>query len=64
MKPNKRTIERYYAIRIGTPGKHWPYFKTGPDNETPHLFGSREAAERECPKQPDTQVVVVRVCNP
>lgn len=61
------TVETYYAVRIGRPGRSLPYFMVRPDitggKQTPWLFVSREDAEKECPKQPQTQVVKVRVSH-
>lgn len=62
----RATIETYYAIRIGTPGRHSPYFMLGPDSKVPWLFLSRKDAEKECPKRTrftHSRVVKVRLIN-
>lgn len=55
----RKTVETYYAVRIGRPGRHWPYFMVGAGN-TPRLFILREQAERERPKD-DSYCKVVKV---
>lgn len=39
-------IEYYYAIRIGDPRRHTPYFKVRDNELTPQLFINRKEAER------------------
>lgn len=59
MSKSRRTVERYYAVRIGKPGRHFPYFMIDAEG-VPRLFVSREKAEEDCPKDA-TWARVVRV---
>jgi hypothetical protein len=54
------TKETYYAIRIGDPRYHSPYFMTL-DGKAPALFVTRQAAHEAMPKQTSTKVVRVTV---
>lgn len=64
---SRATVETYYAVRIGTPGRNAPYFMVREDvtngKYTPWLFTTRADAEAQCPKQPVTRVVKVRVSH-
>ncbi len=52
--------ETYYAIRIGHPKRHTPYFMLNRnDYQTPALYTSKEEAKKDLPNQPDTSVVKV-----
>lgn len=54
--------ETYYAIRIGDPRRHKPYFWAGEDGNVPILFPTRSAAEDEKKTfESETCVRVVRV---
>ena len=54
------TKETYYAVRIGDPRYHSPYFMTL-DGKTPALFLSRKDADEAMPKQTSTKVVRVTI---
>jgi hypothetical protein len=56
MKP-----ETYYAVRIGDPRRHQPYFMLVDGKQVPALFATREEAEMCKPKQPATKVVRVKI---
>ncbi len=55
--------EKYYAVRIGKPKRHWPYFMLGADSKTPALFATRSEAQKARPKQPATKVIRVWLCD-
>ena len=62
MRGMNATVETYYAVRIGIPGKHVPYFMVRRDEEnTPWLFTSRSAAELQRPNKSSARVVRVKV---
>lgn len=50
--------EKYYAIRVGCPKKHKPYFMLG-NADIPALFVSKAIAKLRCP--PDKYCKVVQV---
>ena len=54
------TKETYYAVRVGDPRYHSPYFMT-PDGKAPALFLSRKDADEAMPKQNCTKVVRVTI---
>lgn len=54
------TKETYYAVRIGDPRYHSPYFMSL-DGKAPALFLTRQAAHEAMPKQTSTKVVRVTV---
>jgi len=60
-RKRKRTVEIYYAIQIGRPGRHQPYFMVHDGTDMPMLYVTRDRAQRNCPNQPDTKVVKVRL---
>ena len=55
------TKETYYAVRIGNPKHHHPYFMVRKGTNVPELFQHRIAAESAAPKQPHTLVVRVTI---
>jgi len=55
------TKEVCYAVRIGSPKHHRPYFMVADDTMIPRLFATRIAAEKAAPKQSHTRVVRVYV---
>lgn len=57
----KKTRERYWAVRIGNPGKHFPYFMLGEDQATPALFVSKEEAADYAEIGKDDKIVRVWV---
>lgn len=66
-KKAKSTVETYYAVRIGNPGTHWPYFMVRRDSipldATPWLFVRRCDAQAACPNGPAISVVRVRLSD-
>ena len=62
-KAAKATTERYYAVRIGDPRTHDPYFMlddSKPDGKMlPAIFESRAQAEAARPKRSSTKAVRV-----
>ena len=60
------TKEKYWAVKIGDPRKHHPYFMLADfltDDTIPALFNKRESAEQAAIKRvsPKTTCKVVRV---
>lgn len=57
-----KTKGKYWAIRIGDPKIHVPYFMLGEDRETPALFATKAKAEQKALRlRPGTPVEIVRV---
>ena len=44
------TTEKYYAVRIGTPGRHQPYFKMREGTLLPQLYHTRAMAQADASK--------------
>lgn len=55
--------ETYYAIRIGTPGKHNPYLMLREGCSTPQLFHCEQDAKEHSENAPHRKVVKVAVCE-
>jgi hypothetical protein len=53
--------ETYYAIRIGSPQLHTPYFMLRPGCDTPRLFATKDEAVRFLTAEKETHRAVVRV---
>lgn len=52
--------EKYYAVRIGDPRRHSPYFMIRKDSScTPVLFLTRREAQKNLPDEPAVKVVRV-----
>ncbi len=60
-RPRRKTVETYYAIRIGTPGKHHPYFMLRDKCPTPWLFMTRSEACEHLPADTHAKVMKVKV---
>lgn len=59
-------VEKYYAIRVGDPRRHYPYLWCDEDGRTPRLFFTRKEADEEAVqggwgKDSSVRVVAVRV---
>lgn len=51
-QPRRKTVETYWAVRIGIPGRHHPYFMVRHErSQTPWLFQTQAEAEKHCPTQ-------------
>jgi len=54
--------ERYFAVRVGKPGKHFPYLMVSHEcPDSPGLYVTKGQAEQRRPKYPDMKVVRVEV---
>jgi hypothetical protein len=57
------TKEKYYAVRIGDPRYHEPYFMLRTGTRIPAIFETRKEAEDYMPAQSSTKVVSVWITN-
>lgn len=55
------TKENYYAVRIGQPGKHAPYFMLREGASTPQLFHTEEDAKEAASNAPYRKAVRVEL---
>jgi hypothetical protein len=53
------TTESYYAVRIGDPRRHLPYFMLQGGARTPALFATRTEAAKVRPNEASNRVVKV-----
>lgn len=58
---NKKTVEHYYAIRIGRPGVHLCYWGYDPRTSAPLLFATRQDAKDALDKDKRSCQTVKRV---
>lgn len=58
----RRTVERYFAVRIGNPRTSHPYFMLSDNNcLLPELFISRSSAQSAIDKRQPQSPTIVRV---
>ncbi len=56
-----KTTEKYYAIRVGNPKRHTPYFLLREQSDTPAIFVKRKDAVKLASDWTDFTVVEVEL---